>query len=330
MSKRKKWLIVFGVCMLLVVAGGVGYAMHLYDKTEETVTESQKKISRDHNTSELRVEEVDPVEDNVSVLFIGVDNSEIRNEQTSRSDALILATFNKESSSVKLLSIPRDSYVYVPEVDRYTKITHAHAYGGAEATIETVENFLDVPVDYYAEMNFNGFVDVVDALGGIKYDVPYEFSEFDSNDKRNGVHLNAGYQTLNGEEALALARTRKYDNDIERGKRQQAILKTIFDKATSTASVFKLGEVIDAIGSNMTTNMTFTDMKNFLSYGLDENVAIDKMILDGSGGYMDDGLWYFQVSEDSKRNIRAELRNHLDMREYADSNDRHEKAKNDI
>ncbi|TMN21766.1 LCP family protein [Lentibacillus cibarius] len=330
MSKRKKWLIVFGVCMLLVVAGGVGYAMHLYDKTEETVTESQKKISRDHDTSELRVEEVDPVEDNVSVLFIGVDNSEIRNEQTSRSDALILATFNKESSSVKLLSIPRDSYVYVPEVDRYTKITHAHAYGGAEATIETVENFLDVPVDYYAEMNFNGFVDVVDALGGIKYDVPYEFSEFDSNDERNGVHLNAGYQTLNGEEALALARTRKYDNDIERGKRQQAILKTIFDKATSTASVFKLGEVIDAIGSNMTTNMTFTDMKNFLSYGLDENVAIDKMILDGSGGYMDDGLWYFQVSEDSKRNTRAELRNHLDMREYADSNDHHEKAKNDI
>ncbi|WP_010531653.1 LCP family protein [Lentibacillus jeotgali] len=313
MSKKKKWTLIIGIPLLLFIIAAGSYAAYLYNKTENMVSESQEKTGRENETSKLRSEAVDPLEDNVSVLFIGVDNSEFRNEKQSRSDALILATFNKQNSSVKLLSIPRDSYVYVPEVDRYTKINHAHFFGGPKATIETVENFLNVPVDYYAKMNFEGFVEVVNALGGITYDVPYEIWESDSDDDKNSIHLMPGEQHLNGEEALALARTRKYDSDVARGKRQQQILKTIASKATSASSVFKLGETIDAVGDNLTTNLSFNDMKDFLSYGLDESISIETVNLDGSGGYMEDGLWYYQVNEESKHNVQADLRSHLDL-----------------
>src|SRR5699024_12853980 len=105
--------------------------------------------------------------DNVSIIMIDIETSEgdkQNKEEKSRNDALMLATLNKDDKSVKLLSIPRDSYVYVPEVGYETKINHAHSFGGPKATIDTVENLLGIPVDYYARINFSAFMDVVDAV----------------------------------------------------------------------------------------------------------------------------------------------------------------------
>jgi len=262
----KKVLLWIGIASILIAATGTFYAASIYNQSADMMEESHEDIG----TSNLRADldqKPDPIEDNVSVLFIGVDNSEHRDEYSSRSDALILATFNKDENSVKLLSIPRDSYVYVPKIEHFTKIAHAHAYGGVLATIGTVEDLLDVPVDYFVRLNFNAFVEIIDALGGIMFDLPYEFTESNSDDKRNTIHLDPGYQHLNGEQTLALARTRKKDNDMERGKRQQQIMKAIADKTTSLSTVFKLEELISAIGPNMKTNFTLSEIRAFLSYG---------------------------------------------------------------
>src|SRR5699024_210933 len=141
----------------------------------------------------LRDKIVDPKFDNVSVLIMGVDASDKReNAETARTDTLMLATLNKDAKSVKLLSIPRDSYVYIPEVGYETKINHAHAYGGHKAAIDTVENLLNIPVDYYVKVNFEAFIDVVDAIDGITVDVPYDFREQDSTDKANAIQLFEG------------------------------------------------------------------------------------------------------------------------------------------
>ncbi|MEC5423485.1 LCP family protein [Virgibacillus sp. C22-A2] len=313
----KTWLLYTGIAFLFLIGIGVGYAVYLYDKTENTITESHEEVGRDNEISELRDGDVDPVEDNVSVLFLGVDaNGEQGGDR--RSDALLLATFNKEESSVKLLTIPRDSYVYIPEVDYYTKINHAFSYGEHRASIEAVESFLKVPVDYYVTMNFEGFVEVVDSLGGISFDVPYEMKESNSQNKKNTIHLYPGYQQVNGEEALALARTRKYDSDIARGKRQQEILKEVTNKATSASSVFKLEDLIVAVGSNMNTNLSFAEMRSFLSYGLDEKFSIEKINLDGDGDYMEDGIWYYHVEENSREKTQRKLRNHLDLEALSD------------
>ena len=310
---KKKILLYTGIPVLAILITILSYGVHLYTKAEKAVDDSYEEIGRENETSDLREEAVDPVEDNVSILIIGIDESEERDNYSPLSDTLMLATFNKEDSNVKLLSIPRDSRVFVPEVGYHTKINHAHSYGGVKATIETVEKFMEVPVDYYVKVNFNAFIEVVDAVGGINYDVPFEMSEINTKGQENSIHIEEGYQRLDGEKALALARSRKYDSDIQRGERQQEIIKIIADKVTSGSSVLKLDNLIDAIGDNMTTNLTFDNMKSFLTYGMNSDVAIESVSLEGTGGKMDDGLWYYQVDEESRAEISQDLREHLDL-----------------
>src|SRR5699024_12395444 len=129
--------------------------------------------------------------------MMGVDSGEgdrRDKDDEARTDALMLATLNKDDKSVKLLSIPRDSYVYVPEVGYETKINHAHSFGGPKATIDTVENLLGIQVDYYSRLNFSDFMDVVDAVDGVTVDVSYEFTEQESSDKQENDHLYQGEQ----------------------------------------------------------------------------------------------------------------------------------------
>lgn len=225
----------------------------------------------------------------------------------------MLATLNKDDKSVKLLSIPRDSYVYIPEVGYEDKINHAHAFGGEQATIETVERLLEVPVDYYVKVNFNAFVEVIDALGGINVEVPYEFKESNSQDKRDSIHLLPGMQLLDGEEALALARTRKLDNDIQRGKRQLDIVKATINKTISASSILKLDDVINAVGNNMTTNMSFNEMKAFISYGTSGGaIDIESYTLEGID-YQPAGIYYWKLDEVALNETKNLLQSHLDI-----------------
>ncbi|MGM8213618.1 LCP family protein [Virgibacillus sp. W0430] len=313
-KKKKKMLIYIVLPISVILLSVISFGIHLYMKAQNTVNDSFEEIDRENQTSDLREEAVNPIDDNVSVLIIGVDDSEKRGfENSSRSDTLLLATFNKTREDVKLLTIPRDSYVYVPEVGYHTKINHAHAFGGPKATMDTVEEFLNVPVDYYVRLDFEAFIEIVDTLGGIQYDVPYEIHEMDSTDKKDAIHLLPGYQKLNGEEALALARTRKYDSDIERGKRQQEIIKTVVKEAASASALFKLDNLMEAVGDNMTTNLSFKDMRSFITYGLQKSIPISTVNLNGHGGKMNDGLWYYQVEEESRVAIEKELRSHLEL-----------------
>lgn len=313
--RRKKifWFIVFPVLLIGIVS--TAYGAYLYKKAETVMGDA---FYDDRGKSDLRDERVDPNFDNVSVLFIGVDTSEKRgNDENGRSDALMLATLNKEANSVKLLSIPRDSRVYVPEVGYETKINHAHSYGGPRATIETVEHLLEIPVDYYVRLDFEAFMEVVDALGGIDVEVPYTFSEQDSKDRANAIRLEAGLQRLDGEEALALARTRKLDNDIERGKRQQEIMKAILNRAASGTSIVKYGDVIDAIGSNMRTNMTFNEMKAFIDYGISGNLQVETLNLEGNDLRLQHSngqrIYYWQLDELALAELKTDLQAHLEI-----------------
>ncbi|MRH41287.1 LytR family transcriptional regulator [Aquibacillus halophilus] len=308
-KKRKKIILIWTPFLLLLVTGIV-YATMLYNIAENVAIKSYENDGREK--SQLRDEQVNPDIDNVSVLFIGVDDSSKRDFETSRSDALILATLNNEAKSVKLLSIPRDSYVFVPEVGYYTKVNHAHAYGGPQATIETLEQFIDIPIDYYVRLNFDAFIDVVEALNGITLNVPYELSEQNSNDKQGAIHLMPGEQLLDGEEALAFARTRKLDGDIERGGRHQEIIKSIMDRATSINSILKYDDVLEAVGANMKTNMTFSQMKSFASYVTSRDLSLETIQLDGIGTYIDN-LWYYQIDEKSLTLVKRKLKDNLEI-----------------
>ena len=321
-SKKSLILKISAMVIASVLITGTAYGIYLVKKAETAADNSYEAI-QDREGSVLREEAVKPLEDNVSILFIGVDDSEARDqsESNTRSDALILATLNNKDKTVKLVSIPRDSYVYIPEVDYEDKITHALSHGGAKTTIETVEELLDVPVDYYVKMNFNAFIDVVDALDGIYADVPYDHLEKDENDVYS-IQLEEGYQKLDGRTALALARTRKLDNDIERGKRQQEILASIMKRASSASSFTKYGDVIDAVGENMKTDMTFDEMKSFFAYIKDGAPKVDTLTLDGYDD-MTTGTYFWMLDEESLDETKDILQSHLgitpDAASFSDS-----------
>jgi polyisoprenyl-teichoic acid--peptidoglycan teichoic acid transferase len=314
-KRSTKASLIIKVSLLLIASLAIcatAYGVYLTKQVKHAADSAHEELDG-REVSTLRDNKVEPIHDNVSILFVGVDDSDNRGQGSdhSRSDALILATLNNKTHTIKMLSIPRDSYVYIPKVGYRDKITHAHAMGGTLTTIETVENLLDVPIDYYVRMNFNAFIDVVDALGGIEAEVPYALHELDEFDKFT-INLKPGMQHLNGSEALALARTRKQDSDIERGKRQQEILSAIINKAASVSSLTKYDDVIKALGDNMKTDMTFTEMKSFLSY-LSEGVPrIDTLTLDGSDD-MSTGIYYYKLNQQSVNEVKETLKNHLGL-----------------
>lgn len=314
-ARRRKifWFFIFP--LILIIGAGFVYGAHLINKAENMLADSYHD-ERD-GKSNLREEKVNPKIDNISILFIGIDDSEKRSQGNARSDALILATLNEKEKSVKLLSIPRDTYVYIDEVGYYTKINHAHRYGGPKATIETVEHLLQIPVDYYVSLNFEAFIEIIDALGGIEIDVPYAFTEQDSKDRPGVISLEAGYQTLNGEEALAFARTRYKDNDIERGKRQLEIIKAIARKATSMTALPKYGQIIDAVGENMKTDLTFDEITALVDYGLSGNLTIETMSLKGYDSWIPNSkgkkVYYYQLDEEALAETKLILQTHLGL-----------------
>ncbi|WP_052245758.1 LCP family protein [Sporosarcina sp. ZBG7A] len=317
-AKRKssKTRLILKIGLVLTIAAFLtiaAYGVTLHKKAELAADRAYEPIQNRNGRSTVKEDKIQPAKDNVSVLLIGVDDSDDRQQgdSNSRADALLVATLNPKQKTVKLLSIPRDSYVYIPEVDYKDKITHANAYGGTKATIETVEEMLDIPIDYYLKANFNAFIDVVDALGGVEVDVPYERIEKDETDAGT-IHLMPGLQVLDGRHALALARTRKLDNDIERGKRQQMIIQAMMDQAKSPAAITKFGDVIDALGDNIKTDMQYKEMLSFLEYAKGGMPSVDTLSLEGDDDWST-GVYYWKLNDKDLQQKQLILQSHLGL-----------------
>ncbi len=334
-KSKKKTKIIISVILFFLIVGG-GYTWFLVNKASSAVRNAAHDLARG-DKSDLRDKAVKPITNNVSVLVMGVDESDVRGKEYGeaiRTDALLLATFNKDSKTVKLLSIPRDTYTYIPVEKKKDKITHAHAYGstkngkdgGPQASIDAVEKLLNVPVDYFVKFNFKSFMKIVDDLGGIEVDVPVEFTEQDSNDNADAIHLKKGVQKLNSEEALALARTRHIDSDAMRGQRQQLVIEAILEKLTSVGSVTKVGNIIDDINGQFVTNLTFDDMLSFYKYGSDSE--IEKLQIQGEDCYMAKGddtcsqsagggrTYYYNPDKKELAKVTNDLRTHLGLPAY--------------
>lgn len=245
-----------------------------------------------------------------TMLIMGVDseNEDIKGS-TFNGDSLILITFNPTTLNATMLSIPRDTYTPITcfAGQRKNKITHA-AWYGESCMISTIENMLDVNIDYYVKINFKGVVKIIDALGGVDVDVPYSFCEQNSNrefgDKMLAVKK--GFQTLNGEEALALSRNRhanyecgpeyaEYEgNDFIRGQNQQIVLKGLLNKFKTINSIDTFYDLLDSISQSMETNMSTETILSFYNIAKDiltkntknneelaELIKFEKMYLSG-------------------------------------------------
>ncbi|RSL29945.1 LytR family transcriptional regulator [Salibacterium salarium] len=301
-----KTFMILGLISFVVLGAFVGYFAW---KFTTVAADTQESLDRGEK-SEKRETAVDPQQDNISVLFMGLDDRD--GELQGRTDAMILATFNKEDSSVKMTSIPRDSLVDIPGHGE-DKITHAHAFGNTDLAVQSVENLLDVPVDYYVKLNFEAFIEIINALNGIEVDVPFSFTEQDSEGNDNAIALEEGTHMLNGEEALAFARMRKQDprGDIGRGDRQEQIVSSLINRGASITSVHNYDDVLNSVEDHMSMNLSVGDLVSFHNYiGSIDN--IERLQLQGSDVYYDN-IYYYQLDPSVTNQISQELRNHLEL-----------------
>jgi len=210
-----------------------------------------------------------------------------------RTDTILVLTKPKSGPS-SLISIPRDSYVPI-EGHGNDKINHAYAYGGIELLQQTVESLLNIPIDYYALIDFAGFEDVVDALGGVEIEVDkwMYYQPYDGL-----IDIEAGVQRLDGEKALQYVRFRADSlGDITRVSRQQTLMKAIVHEFVENNGYWKLPQLLPAINRAVETNLSTLDMVRlaFLAKDLDLD-ALESATLEGDFMLLNE-ISYWQVDE---------------------------------
>lgn len=307
MKKKKFWKI-FGITILVLVAAGGVYAFTVYRSVRDMMNEAHIDLDRETIRDEELVLGERDEDGNIipfSVLLLGIDRDHPNDR--GRSDSMMLVTVNPNEGSTNVLSIQRDSRVAIPGRGT-TRINHAYAYGGPALAIETVENFLNVPIDYFVTIDMDGIQALVDAVGGITvYNDTIAFSQ-------DGHHFSRGDNTLNGSAALAFSRNRS-DTDFGRMARQRLVLDALISRLASTA-VTRFQPIMDAVGANMTTDLLMDDiitMSTTYLPAMPPLGEINMTDLQGHGGIADNGMWLLSVPEYNRLEATNRMREHLGL-----------------
>ena len=187
----------------------------------------------------------------------------------SRSDVNMVVTVNPATKQILLTSIPRDYYVQLHGKSGYRdKLTHAGLYG-TDMSIQTIEDLLDIEINYYVKVNFSSVISIVDAIGGVNVYSEYSFTSIDN------YRYAKGYNEVNGEEALSFARERKAFaiGDRQRVKNQQALIRAIFEKCTSKAIITKYSKLLDSLNGSFVTNMKMSRLTSLIKMQLSKNYS---------------------------------------------------------
>ncbi len=206
----------------------------------------------------------EPSGDSLTFLIVGSDTREglddlenFGNFGGGRGDVVMLVRLDQSTGKARILSIPRDLYLDIPGSGK-NRINAAYAFGGPSLMVETIQSSLGIPVNHYVEINFVGFMALIDELGGIEIDFPYA-----ARDSSSGLDVEAGDQLLGGRQALAYARSRKYQeyqngswvsveaNDIGRTGRQQEVVRAVMAELKSPSSLAEAGDIASAMSRHM-------------------------------------------------------------------------------
>lgn len=197
----------------------------------------------------------------INVLIMGIDEGDNEfKDAPKRTDVMFLASFDPAKNDVAVLSLPRDTRVKIPGYQGLDKINHAYAYGGVKLAKQTVANLLRVPIHYYVLLNWQGFIDIIDIIGGLDYyveqDMDYEDPYADLK-----IHIEQGFQHLDGKKAGEYVRFRHDElGDIGRVQRQQRFLKALASELFSVSNVVKVPSLINSVEKHIDTDMDFMTM----------------------------------------------------------------------
>jgi len=322
-SAGKMFMKVIAALVLLVTIIGSGYAGAVFIKTQETLAKTQIKIPGSKVSS--KYDDV-PSE---SFLILGTDETKKSKErhEPARSDVMIVGILNKKTEQLVLTSIPRDSLVNI-DYSKYDipygktgveqdKITHAHyfgsmdksnSYNGIKLARETTENLLGIQIDHVVKVNFQGFVQLIDALDGVDIDVRYAFKEQDSKRKAGTITVDKGMQHLTGEQALAYVRNRHDDplGDIGRGQKQMQVIQAVAKEAASFRSLSAYRDILDAVGDNVETNLGPNDYTRLADFTAALRNTTEYQLA-GEGYIGVSGKWEYHLDPNQLEQVKGNL-----------------------
>ncbi|HEY4553962.1 MAG TPA: LytR family transcriptional regulator [Bacillaceae bacterium] len=303
-KKKRKGLRIFLFIMLALFLGVVAYAYSIYHNLNKAANTVHSPIDRESvvpRDSNLSLNKKEPF----SILMLGVDE---REGDKGRSDTMIVMTVNPEKKSMEMLSIPRDTRVEIVGKNFDDKINHAYAFGGVEMSMNTVEKYLGIPIDYYIKMNMEGFQEIVDSVGGVTVNNDLDFSIVNT-------HFPKGQIDLNGADALKYARMRYDDSrgDFGRQLRQRQVIQGVINKGANISALWKYDDILKALSNNVETNISFDEMVEIQKNYKDARHNIEQLQIAGSGATIG-GVWYYIVPQEERDRLQARLKEHLNIK----------------
>ncbi len=229
------------------------------------------------------VKEMFPARTTMNLLVLGVDHDYDNRDQIvraslGRSDSILLARVDFINKRIDALTIPRDTAVRIPGRSHISKINAAHNFGGPELTMETIKSVFGVDSDACVVLNFEGFQQIVDAIGGIDVDVSKKL-DYDDNWGNLHIHLKPGFQHMNGYKAMGFVRMRHSDSDEMRSKRQHEFLEAMRTKVKSPGTFMSLPAAVNKLTDNLKlTNLSEDQLfalVNFARTLPNENIHIE-------------------------------------------------------
>lgn len=309
MSMVKRIFLSILAVMLIIVIGIIGYVGKIYFDVKATANESYEAIERTNGSKNgsLDYESGEPF----SILLLGTDSGDLGRTEQGRSDTMIVATVNPKKETTTLVSIPRDTYTEIVGHGTTDKINHAYAYGGVSMALSTVENLLDIPMDYYVQIDLKGMKELVDAVGGVDVNNAFSFNY-------EGTDFPIGKLHLDGEKALKYSRMRydDPDGDYGRQKRQRQIITGILDQLKSVKTLTNYKDFLEIIGGNMKTDVPWNMMQNMVTQYRPalKNIKSDQLTgtgFTGDGATGEQGISYQKIEEKELARVQNELKEQL-------------------
>lgn len=301
-KKKRRWLKWLLIALGIFILADVAIVGKLYYDAKKAVDVTYDPVKHDDKRQgNVDLSKKQPF----SVLILGTDTGEYGRTYQGRSDTIMVAAVTPNKT--ELVSIPRDTLVTIAGHPGNNKINAAYSYDGVSGALNTLQNYLDIPIDHYIEINMKGLEQLSEAIGPVKVNNDLEFTNL-------GTHFAKGEVTINSKNILAYTRMRYEDprGDYGRQMRQRLVLQALVEKAASVNSLAKYHSILNAVSANMKTDLTFDQMKEIITnYQGAKN--IEQVQLKGDG-QMIDGVSYEVVPKDNLDKIQTQLKETLKLK----------------
>lgn len=307
MSRWKKVIIGLLILLNLFIGGITYYAVQVTNDASKMISNIRQTVKR---TSLKRESGDKPNIDNAepfSILLAGIDTGDLGRSDQGRSDSMMVVTINPKQKKSTIVSLDRDILTKIVGYGTNDKLNHAYAFGGVKMSMDTIETLLDIPLDHYVSINMRGLKDLIDAVGGIEVNNKIDFT-------LDGIHVEKGKQTLDGEKGLAYARMRYEDpeGDVGRQKRQREVVTKILRKAMSINGVGNYRKILKAVEKNMKTDLDWDDMMDIGTNYLSAFDTIKQKQLVGKSQMIDE-IYYQILGVNELLDIQNTLKKQLEI-----------------